>query len=81
MHRIKVSSNEILKWSIANNYIIITSKFKFFNKGRISSGSLTALVYKVTLKDLNNDIKRCWIRVGDPYFGMLLDKNIYVKWI
>ncbi len=78
--RINKANVAITEWADMNKYSIIESEFKLFIKGPFLSGYLTTLVYKISLCDMDNLEKKCWVRVGDRYMGMLNNKDVHVVW-
>lgn len=81
VHRLKVAEQLIRKWSIVNDLILLDFKFKLVNKGAFLWGSSGIdLVYKLIVKNTENEVKECWVRVGDVMIGMLFNKNIHEKW-
>ena len=81
LYRTKLSNKIIDEWLKENNFKIINKKYKLLFKGIFERGSLMTVVYRIDIKNENNEIKKCWFKIGNSYTGMLFNKNVSVRWI
>jgi hypothetical protein len=68
------------KWAKDNNYQILSSEHRIFTKGPFFwTSSRQQSVYYVVVRDSHGHEKSGWLRCGDYWFGMLIDR-VEVIW-
>lgn len=78
--RSKIANKRISAWLEKQNYILLDKKYKILFKGPFFKGSiLFDMVYVLNFKDESGRTKRCWIKVGNRFIG-LLSKGFRVYW-
>ncbi len=73
-------SREVEKWATIEGLEILSSEYRWVKRGPyfINSSNQQRIFY-VTVRDKAGNIKRCWVKVGGFFFGLLSDK-IDISW-
>jgi len=78
--RRKISEKDIIKWANANKLEIIkieekefVTPFPYFSRSRGQK------VFKVTTRNINNEIKTAWLKLGNFWLGFL-KPEVVCKW-
>ena len=71
---------EIDKWATKEGLEILSSEYRWLKRGPyfINSSNQQRIFY-VTVRDKAGNIKKCWVKVGGFFFGLLSDK-IDISW-
>jgi hypothetical protein len=68
------------KWAAKNGFRIIHEEYRFLRKGPFFWTSAKGqTVYYVVALDSAGNKRRCWVRCGSWWFGLLSDK-VEVRW-
>ncbi len=71
---------EVERWAKKEGLEILSSEYRWVKRGPyfIASSNQQRIFY-VTVRDKSGNIKRCWVKVGGFFLGLLSD-NIYISW-
>jgi hypothetical protein len=78
--RFRRADSLLLQWADRHGYRIINQEYRSFLKGPFFwTSSKGQMVYYVTVKDSEGNIRRGWVRCGGWFIGMLSD-HVDVSW-
>ena len=71
---------EVERWAKKEELEILSSEYRWVKRGPyfIASSNQQRIFY-VTVRDKSGNIKRCWVKVGGFFLGLLSD-NIDISW-
>jgi hypothetical protein len=78
--RFRRADSLLVQWAERHGYRLISQEYRSFFKGPFFwTSSKGQMVYYVSVKDSEGNLRRGWVRCGGLFLGMLSD-NVEVSW-
>ena len=66
-------------WAEENGYRLVLAEHKLFHKGPFWWSTKMQAVYRVVVRDEQDEVRTGWVQLGDPLRGMFSEK-VDVRW-